>query len=212
MATDVQLAAFSINAYRPTDTNRIIVPAWTELASLSRPHTASGFGATVYQGPTTPNDGSEVVIAFRGTDFDGGMRNDFIFGNTAYFGVYNSQIREAIEVISDVMDAFPGARIKLTGHSLGGGLASLMAVYFNLPAFVFAPAPFQAAADPVDPFADYQSYQTAKGRSIDSDFQTYRNDPFHPLDPSSLFRQRAGNPRCRTRDTGISNSMDGLAA
>jgi putative lipase involved disintegration of autophagic bodies len=42
-------------------------------------------------------------------------------------------------MVADVMAAYPGARITLTGHSLGGGLASLMAVFFDLEAVVFDP-------------------------------------------------------------------------
>jgi hypothetical protein len=42
--------------------------------------------------------------------------------------------------------AFPAANITFTGHSLGGGLASLMAVLFDKQATVFDEAPFQLAA------------------------------------------------------------------
>lgn len=37
------------------------------------------------------------------------------------------------------------ADISFTGHSLGGGLASLMSVWFDRPSIVFAPAPFLGA-------------------------------------------------------------------
>ena len=43
-----------------------------------------------------------------------------------------------------------GSNITLSGHSLGGGLASVMATWFNRPAVVFDEAPFQlTAADPI---------------------------------------------------------------
>lgn len=46
----------------------------------------------------------------------------------------------------DVMRENQGVPISFTGHSLGGGLASLMAVFLDLPATIFDPAPFQLTA------------------------------------------------------------------
>jgi hypothetical protein len=43
-------------------------------------------------------------------------------------------------------EVYPNANISFTGHSLGGGLASLMAVFFDKPATVFDQAPFALAA------------------------------------------------------------------
>src|SRR4051812_42538721 len=56
----------------------------------------------------------------------------------------------AIKTVADVMAAYPNAQIQLTGHSLGGGLAEVMAEFFNLPAYVFAPAPFGLAAQDME--------------------------------------------------------------
>ena len=39
-----------------------------------------------------------------------------------------------------------GSNITFTGHSLGGGLASVMAVWYNRPAVVFDEAPFELTA------------------------------------------------------------------
>src|SRR5262249_53938096 len=38
--------------------------------------------------------------------------------------------------------------ISVTGHSMGGGLAGLVSVFFDVPGKVFAPAPFAASANP----------------------------------------------------------------
>lgn len=46
----------------------------------------------------------------------------------------------------DVKAANPGRAIVFTGHSLGGGLAALMGLFFNRDAFTFDPAPFRMAA------------------------------------------------------------------
>lgn len=208
MATQLQLAAFALNSYGPEGANEILINGWNELTTLSRT-SSSGFGASVFQGP----DG-EIVIAFRGTDTEPLFNIDWATGNTAALGIYSVQVREAIETVSDVMAAHPGATIRLTGHSLGGGLASLMATFFDLNATVFAPAPFELTARseslqdlwpgpgvlpavlPSDLvaryYADYRTYQTQRGRSLDTDFQTY-GETFSSgslQDREELFAQR----------------------
>jgi Ca2+-binding RTX toxin-like protein len=188
MATQVELAAFALSAYVPTQLNQIEVPGWSELIGLSRQPGAFGFGASVFQGPS-----NEIVIAFRGTDSEPALNVDWISGNTAALGFYNSQVRQAIEVVANVMDAHPGATIRLTGHSLGGGLASLMAVFFDLNATVFATAPFERSAEYLITrayFDHYAAYQAAQdpARGIDPNFEAYADAVFG--DRAELFSQR----------------------
>ena len=47
-----------------------------------------------------------------------------------------------------------GLNVTFTGHSLGGGLAATMAVWFNRPAIVFDPAPSESAARSISLVAD----------------------------------------------------------
>ena len=106
----------------------------------------SGFSARVYQGP----DG-EIVISYAGTEGGGsmaGLINDFLAGNFPLAnGGDGSQAHEAALLYERVQTRFgAAANINFTGHSLGGGLAGLMAVWFNRPAIVFDPAPFEASA------------------------------------------------------------------
>ena len=98
------------------------------------------FSAGAYLGP-----GNELVISFSGT-LPGAT--DLLWRNIpAGLGLPNAQVRQAIEFVSDVMAAAPvGAQIQFTGHSLGGGLASLMRVFFDRPAVTFDMAPFELAA------------------------------------------------------------------
>ena len=123
---------------------------------------SSGFGASTFVNGNTRN----VVISFEGTDFltDGGAgQND---GQTAkdlaadlLLGIgspTSSQIIQAAMLYEQVKAAFPanqGYTISFTGHSLGAGLASIMAVWFNLPATVFADAPFLATAQSISAVA-----------------------------------------------------------
>ena len=64
-------------------------------------------------------------------------------------------------------------QLDVTGHSLGGGLASLMAVFFDRPATVFDEAPFEMSADSKDivdelmeRLAEYAIRHKAQGRGV----------------------------------------------
>jgi VCBS repeat-containing protein len=65
------------------------------------------------------------------------------------FGLPNNQIFEAALFYERVKTdpRFLGAKISFTGHSLGGGLASVMGAWFDRPATTFAEAPFGKTAD-----------------------------------------------------------------
>ncbi len=66
-------------------------------------------------------------------------------------GFAASQAKQAAAVYANVLQAYgadaAGSNISFTGHSLGGGLASIMSIWFNRPATVFDPAPFQSTAE-----------------------------------------------------------------
>jgi hypothetical protein len=112
-----------------------------EQVNLSRT-AADGFAAKVYRNAVT----NEIVISFRGTDMEPVANIDWLTGNfPAALGKPSSQVDNAIQVIADVQ-ATLGSNITLTGHSLGGGLASVMATFFDLPAVTFDEAPFGATA------------------------------------------------------------------
>lgn len=167
MATELELAAMAYMAYNPSDINNIPTGNWTADATGLTRSSNTGFAATVYTNPA-----GEIVIAFRGTDDnpESLFSPDFENANIpAAMGTYSSQVLEAIKLVADAMAAHPGVNISLTGHSLGGGLASLMSVFFDLPATVFDPAPFGDTA---------QSLEIGTGQSlVDSDLvQRYFNE------------------------------------
>jgi HlyD family secretion protein/RTX calcium-binding nonapeptide repeat (4 copies)/Lipase (class 3) len=108
----------------------------------------NGFSARAYQNIST----NEIVISYAGTEFGSstamGTWYDFFKGNIPLASGLKggAQAFDAAKFYQEVKARF-GTDITFVGHSLGGGLASLMAVWFNRPAYVFAPAPFQASAD-----------------------------------------------------------------
>jgi hypothetical protein len=134
-------------------------PGWIELTQYAQNGSgptailggSNGFSARVYQGP----DG-QIVISYGGTEFPGvdtdnassaGRNADFLNGNVPLaIGDRSSQELAAANLYLRVKADNPYADIDFTGHSLGGGLAGLMAVYFNEHAYVFDPAPFGFAA------------------------------------------------------------------
>ena len=95
----------------------------------------SGFEASVF------SNGSEIVISYAGT-YDSSMadiRADISLGTGS--GV--PQLDEAVKLYFEILKDFPRSNISFTGHSLGGGLASLMAAYFSKEAVTFDQAPFR---------------------------------------------------------------------
>jgi hypothetical protein len=90
--------------------------------------------------------GSEIVISFAGTDFDNKIA-DFLNGNVPLAGgTLGQQLKDAADYYLQIKAANPGATITLTGHSLGGGLAALIAVMFDETAVTFDQAPFNKSA------------------------------------------------------------------
>jgi Ca2+-binding RTX toxin-like protein len=147
MATQIELAQLAAAAYRnASDFNRILAPAGWQVV-LEYPEggqttgDGSGFSAAAYRGP-----GGEIVIAYTGTN----DWKDWPAANApAAVGFPSPQVVQAARFYWQVLNGAAGgdrARISFTGHSLGGGLASLMAVYFDRPATVFQTAPFEASA------------------------------------------------------------------
>ncbi len=77
-----------------------------------------GFSARAYK------NGNQIVIAYEGTD-----------PAAKFYHEIKHQFKDDDNV-----------EIKFTGHSLGGGLAGLMGVFFDKEAYIFDHAPFQYAA------------------------------------------------------------------
>ncbi len=138
MVDTIDYALLATRVYAASFDNRTGVPAgWTEL-TWQADYNSSGFSAGAYR------QGSEVVIAYTGTN----QTLDWFLGNTAGLGLLPApQVFDAMRFYLDVKAANPDATsFTFTGHSLGGGLASLMAVFFDKQATVFDEAPFQLSA------------------------------------------------------------------
>jgi len=110
---------------------------------------SSGFEARTFQ------KGAEVVISYAGTNPDDGILPPGP-DNTANIllglGFSSEQLVQAakyyLQIQADVTANNPNATISFTGHSLGGGLAALMGVFFGKRALTFDQAPFAQSALP----------------------------------------------------------------
>ncbi|MBW7929067.1 MAG: DUF2974 domain-containing protein, partial [Fimbriimonadaceae bacterium] len=142
MITKDIAAVFALRAYQEDiqGFNRPLVPSgWVE---LSKPlPERDGFSYSVF----AREDRSEVVISFAGTDAVMGW--DGVNDIGLYLGFVTSQATQAAAVYAEVARESGTSSVTFTGHSLGGGLASVMAVWFDRPAIVFDPAPFQQPAE-----------------------------------------------------------------
>ncbi|OQX16665.1 MAG: hypothetical protein BWK76_11320 [Desulfobulbaceae bacterium A2] len=145
MATEIELAIMAGRAYQSTRKEINWFPApeaegWTELDHKTK---ESGFEAVYFQRGTGAD--TEIVISYAGTYPSD--PNDLFADLWLATGVGSDQLLQAVDYYLQVKAAAPaGAQITLTGHSLGGGLASLVAVFFGEEAVTFDQAPFANSA------------------------------------------------------------------
>ncbi len=143
-AFDLGCAVLAASAYREgvREENRIAPIAGAvqldgALGYVSDP--ASGFEASAftYHG--------RIVIAFAGTNPD--QDPDLVTNGLLALGFGSArQLALAAEFYQRIKQTYGGDTVTFTGHSLGGGLAALMGVFFNKPAVTFDPAPFRLTA------------------------------------------------------------------
>ena len=140
MADAIEYALMAGAAYQVTRAkiNWILAPSgWAEIEHEINKD--SGFEVSTFK------KGNEIVISFAGTGGDG----DWWHGNIPLAGgQLSDQLRQAADYYLKIKNdpANAGKTITFTGHSLGGGLASLLAVMFNEGAFTFDQAPFRNSA------------------------------------------------------------------
>lgn len=131
---DLDLAKLAQDSYnldnKTIDGWRRLSDAQLEAADIdpaSLNDTSTGFRAAIYQ------DGKgDYVLAFKGTT---GL-NDWKANATQALGLNSAQYDEAVALATKAKVAF-GDNLVLTGHSLGGGLASTAAVITDTPAVTF---------------------------------------------------------------------------
>ena len=130
---DCALMAGSVYQSSRNPINRIPTPSgWTEVSG-SHQVKPSSFEAATF------TNGNQLVISFAGT----AQGIDWLANGGLSSGIGSEQLRDAALYYLQVKAANPpGTIISFTGHSLGGGLAALMGVFFDQQAVTFDQAPF----------------------------------------------------------------------
>jgi hypothetical protein len=168
MATEKDYAALAAYIYNNergsrSEINTLVLPSqWTELKNTPTGFPAQprfnngtlGFTAGAYI-----NAAGEIVIAYKGTDFlvEAGRRSELVSDMVTNVALaigsapIAAQAFQAAEYYAEVKkwaitNGYNPANITFTGHSLGGGIASIMTAWTGQGSTVFAQAPFQIAA------------------------------------------------------------------
>lgn len=139
MTTTPEFALLSLYVYEVKNKvdNRTNLPTGWELAEPLHSDGLDGFSYGVFRRIGT----TEIVLAYAGTN----EAVDWAANIANGFGLSSTQTTQAATAYLQAKQQY-GSDITLTGHSLGGGLASVMAVWFDRPATVFDEAPFELTA------------------------------------------------------------------
>jgi len=212
MAATQDYAFLSLYVYdvEERNINRPLLPSGWTLAEPLHRDDLLGFSYGVFQGPC-----GEIVLAYTGT-------NEYVLDWTSNLiagaGIVPApQLVAAAKAYLDVKAAY-GPNITLSGHSLGGGLASVMATWFDRPAVVFDAAPFQLSA--VSPtvwtltgaalgLAGYSD--SAFDRAIIDFALREQQVDHHYLDGEALLLLRASLPVIAGRETPLEVGGLGLS-
>jgi hypothetical protein len=139
---DLELAYIASDVYKTDSTGSVGPGGWSRLSDndllahgidpQSLHSDATGFQAAIY------SDGhGDYVLAFAGTDFK--SIADWRANVGQGLGLQTAQYRQAEVLAQDAREAF-GNNLAITGHSLGGGLASAASLATGTPAVTFNPA------------------------------------------------------------------------
>lgn len=128
------------------DFDNTVVDNWDLIETIDR---SSGMQAGVFQN----RDNGDLVIAYRGTETCL-FCTDFLLDKAAdaalVFGFAHDQFKHAFNFAQAMVAKYPGRKITVAGHSLGGGLAQAAGAALGLETFAFNSSPV-----PDDFFDDY---------------------------------------------------------
>ncbi|MDO9312553.1 MAG: lipase [Nitrosomonas sp.] len=125
------------------DFDNATVDSWELIESNGK---SSGMDAGVYKN----RDTNELALAFRGTetcDFPCSFKEledtarDAIADAAIGTGTVSDQFKDAFRFAQGVVSRYPGIKITVTGHSLGGGLAQAIGAVLGLETFAFNSSP-----------------------------------------------------------------------
>ncbi|WP_244072036.1 lipase [Nitrosomonas sp. PY1] len=120
------------------DFDNTTVGTWKLIETKNK---TSGMDAGVYENQNT--NPKEIALVFRGTEPCCSL--DYVRDITAdaaiATGTVSDQFKDAFNFARDVINRYPGAKIIVAGHSLGGGLAQAVGATLGLETFAFNSSP-----------------------------------------------------------------------
>ncbi|PXW84930.1 lipase (class 3) [Nitrosomonas sp. Nm84] len=125
------------------DFDNATVGSWDLIVSIGK---SSGMDAGVYKN----RDTDELVLAFRGTETCNfpcsfketeDVARDVVADAAIGTGTVSDQFKHAFNFAQDIVNGYPGSKITVTGHSLGGGLAQAVGATLGLETFAFNSSP-----------------------------------------------------------------------
>ena len=167
MTTAIEYALMAGASYISTrpDINKFPVPqGWIKVTNPDSyfRDPVSGFEAISF------TNGTDLIISYAGTNPNNLLDPDNAANIGLATGNGSAQLLQAAEYYLQVKAANPSANITFTGHSLGGGLAALIGVFFGVQAVTFDQAPFAKSAQlglPPDVAANLKSDLLASGHT-----------------------------------------------
>lgn len=127
-----RLASAAYNAESPEGVKLATAAGMTLAKDGSFKEIFSGFQGATYYATSNP---ANIVISFAGTDFTNinVVKTDVDVARN----LNPAQYQLAFEYVAEVKKAYPGAKIVVVGHSLGGGLAQYAAALNGLEGYTF---------------------------------------------------------------------------
>ncbi|MBS0422885.1 MAG: lipase [Proteobacteria bacterium] len=125
------------------DFDNVTVGSWDLIESKGK---SSGMDAGVFKN----RDSNELALVFRGTETcdipcsPGELidtARDVIADTAISIGTVSDQFKDAFRFAQNVISRYPGAKITVAGHSLGGGLAQAIGSTLGLETFAFNSSP-----------------------------------------------------------------------
>ncbi len=175
LAEDLDMALLSRCAYGGESCEpafRLVSPS--EIGMADDRFDNQGFDAQLYQDPDEPD---RYILVFRGTD---GVGDDWTANLDQAKGEWSRQYDLALNLGRDVVKELPGAQVEFSGHSLGGGLASIAALGTERSATVFNTAALQPG--------------TANSYGLNTEYQDAEDYIRHlhtDYDPVTVLQERA---------------------
>ncbi|MGQ7845927.1 DUF6531 domain-containing protein [Granulosicoccus sp. 3-233] len=151
---------------------RLVSPA--EVGMSNDRFDDEGFNAELYQDPADPD---RYILVFRGTDNVG---DDWPNSFAQAASEKTRQYDLALNLGRDVVKELPGRQIEFSGHSLGGGLASIAALGTQRQATIFNTAALQPGTAAAYGLEDEYREADAYIRHLHTDY-----------DPVTVLQERA---------------------